>query len=245
MSVKTKYRLQDVLTGNLKNEEKSAQKVVQMNHIQKNQANFENLGKTLKERKITFSQFSFQQSEMIDDRKLRPVLNGICGRLGSMSCAELLTKKQIQFYLKSAEMSNQKRILKRYAHWEWDQTEEKKELPKYNFAGKVESDFKQQVKAKDAERRLRKQILKKWADQLPDVSGLATFGKQFTMQSTPIAKSKFFLTSYVNKSSLVKGFIDELTDIHEDLKQDKKILKTTLSKLKYIIQKRESANKTA
>lgn len=57
---------------------------------------------------------------MIDDRKLRPVLNGICGRLGSMSCAELLTKKQIQFYLKSAEMSNQKRILKRYAHWEWD-----------------------------------------------------------------------------------------------------------------------------
>lgn len=33
---------------------------------------------------------------------------------------------------------------------------------------------------RDAEKKLRKEIIKKWASSLPDVAGLTAFGKQFT-----------------------------------------------------------------
>lgn len=66
---------------------------------------FEQLRSTLRDRKVTFSKFGFRQTEMIDDKKLAPVLKGICQRtrIGSMQVTELVPITQLRQYLLTAK----------------------------------------------------------------------------------------------------------------------------------------------
>lgn len=76
-------------------------------------------------------------------------------------------------------------MLRRYAHWEWDKDQEKQEAPpQYKFTAKQEFEYRRKMEAKGAEKTMRQKIIKKWVQHLPDVQGLNTFGKHFTMQTT-------------------------------------------------------------
>ncbi|CAD8162720.1 unnamed protein product [Paramecium octaurelia] len=102
---KSKYRLKDVIEGKTSNDEKSAQKFVQLSHIKKNVQEFNELKSTLQDRKVTFAKFAFRQQELIDDKKLGPVLKGICTRtrIGSMQITELIPKFDLYKFLKQSQ----------------------------------------------------------------------------------------------------------------------------------------------
>ncbi|CAK89012.1 unnamed protein product (macronuclear) [Paramecium tetraurelia] len=249
---KSKYRLKDVIEGKTSNDEKSAQKFVQLSHIKKNVQEFNQLKSTLQDRKVTFAKFAFRQQELIDDKKLGPVLKGICNRtrIGSMQITELIPKFDLYKFLKQSHLEPSKRVLRRYAHWEWDQEqEERKEVPpSYKFTSKTEFEYKKKMETKDADKKLRKDIIKKWASSLPDVCGLTAFGKQFTMQSSPLISTKTTLSkthTYFSPNprsetvQFVSGLIHELDEIKLDNLQIRKKLRGTQCALQKIIEKQQ------
>ncbi|CAD8162722.1 unnamed protein product [Paramecium octaurelia] len=104
------------------------------------------------------------------------------------------------------------------------------------------------METKDAEKKLRKDIIKKWASSLPDVCGLTAFGKQFTMQSTPLISTKttlskthtYFSPNPRSESVLfVSGLIHELDEIKLDNLQIRKKLRGTQCALQKIIEKQQ------
>ncbi|CAK70079.1 unnamed protein product (macronuclear) [Paramecium tetraurelia] len=232
---RTKFRIKDVIDSNLNNQEQSAQKAIQSTYIKQNVDDFNSLKQTLEDRKLTFIKFAFQQQELIEDRNLGPVLTGLSRHqnIGSMSVSELIPKSQIHTYLLQAQQDRPKRVLKRFAHWEWDKDQGRDKNPmSYQFTQRNEAEIKSRLKKKDGEISLRKRILQKWQKHLPSLTGLNEFGKQFTMDHSSL-KKPFSLSPSPKQESYrqITNWLQELEELKLDNEKVKKKLERTLQSL--------------
>lgn len=101
---KAKLKLKGILqmdTQHLKKQQLTAEQKTQVNRITRNEKTFNELQKILDERKLIFAKYGFQNSELEDDKSLKPILKGLYekNKVGSMLVNEVWSKDQMREYL--------------------------------------------------------------------------------------------------------------------------------------------------
>ncbi|CAD8211995.1 unnamed protein product [Paramecium pentaurelia] len=200
---------------------------------------FEQLSSTITNRPLTFAKFTFKKLELEQDEQLRPILNGIYQnqKQGSMLTTELWSKKQCRQYLKQTNMQTDKGILKRFAHWEWDQNQNKERFKNLidkhkqtTYTNKSELVTKLQLGTIEGEKRLRQKIIRDWKIQKSyDIQReLVKYKDQEIYKQKGIkyhqSSQSFGQLSLrqQTKNNQLNHIITELSELQEDTKIEKK-----------------------
>ncbi|KAM3138020.1 hypothetical protein pb186bvf_009915 [Paramecium bursaria] len=171
-----KIRLKEIIEGkNIKDIEVfNAQQQTQKKHLIKNQILFEQLTTTLTHRPLTFAKCAFKKAEVEADDQLRPIVKGIYEHKtsGSMLSSDFWSNKQMRKYLKQTELLQSQRVLKRFAHWEWDYNSNKDRFRELSekfkesiYTQQSEMNTKFKLSSNQGEKRLRKKIIRDWTSE--------------------------------------------------------------------------------
>ncbi|CAK67161.1 unnamed protein product (macronuclear) [Paramecium tetraurelia] len=214
---------------------------------------FEQLTSTLTTRPLTFAKFSFQKAELEQDEQLRPIVGGIYQnqKQGSMLTSELWSKKQFRQYLKQTNTYTAKGVLKRFAHWEWDQNSNKDRFK--NLTDKVKQTIytnenelvtKLQLGTSEGEKKLRQKILRDWRvqksydiqkklEKYKDSQLLKQRGTKYNQSNQSFEQQSL---RQLSKNNQLIHIITELSELQEDTKKDKK-------KLDMVTQQKRNTNR--
>ncbi|CAD8209669.1 unnamed protein product [Paramecium pentaurelia] len=241
MKNRNKLRIKDILGQNdiILDEASNEQFRIQQKFLRNHQKMFEQLTSTLTTRPLTFAKFSFQKAEVEQDEQLRPIVSGIYQhqKQGSMLTSELWSKKQCRQYLKQSNMQTAKGVLKRFAHWEWDQNSNKERFKNLTekhkqttYTNERELVTKLQLGTIEGEKRLRQKILRDWRIQKSyDIQGELEKYKDSEIIKSKGIKSHQSSQSlgqlslrHLVKNNQLNHIITELSELQEDTKKDKK-----------------------
>ncbi|CAD8127544.1 unnamed protein product [Paramecium sonneborni] len=254
MQKRNKLRIKDILGQNeiLLDEASNEQFRIQQRFLRNHQKMFEQLTSTLTTRPLTFAKFSFQKAEVEQDDQLRPIVSGIYQhqKQGSMLTSELWSKKQCRQYLKQANMQTAKGVLKRFAHWEWDQNSNKErfrnvtdKLKQPTYTNESELVTKLQLGTIEGEKRLRQKIIRDWRiqksydiqgelEKYKDIEILKQRGQKYHKSSQSFGQLSL---RHQVKNNQLNHIITELSELQEDTKKEKK-------KFEQIVLKKRNVN---